>query len=85
MGAKVPAVERAMEVQVAIRELRTTTHPLWEAAVASGNWTVIAECKALAATLKVAAAQARRIASLAEPSVMDCSEGLRRTGHGRAA
>lgn len=85
MGAKTPLVERAMECQVAIRELRSATHPLWEAAVASGNWAVMAEAKALAATLKTAAGQARRIAGLAEPSFVDCSEGLRRTGHGRAA
>ena len=85
MARPVPAVERAMEVQVAIRGLRSATHPLWEAAVASGNWSVIAECKALAATLKVAATQARRIAALAEPGANECADGLHRIGHGRAA
>lgn len=74
-----------MDMQVALRDLRSATHPLWEAAVASGNWNVMAECKALASTLKVAAGQARRIAALAEAPMLDCSEGLRRTGHGRAA
>lgn len=83
MPKRVPTVERAMEVQVAIRDLRSATHPLWEAAVASGNWSVMAECKALAATLKVAAGQARRIASLAEPGV--CADGLLEPGHGVAA
>ena len=66
MGHPVPVVERAMEVQVAIRGLRTQTHPLWEAALATGNWTLLSECRALAGTLRVAATQARRITGLAE-------------------
>lgn len=85
MPKRIPTVEHAMEAQVAIRELRTATHPLWLSAVASGNWTVIAECKALAATLKVAAAQARRIAALAEPGVNECADGVRAMNHGAAA
>lgn len=82
MGAKVPAVEHAIETQVALRALRSATHPLWEAAIATGNWSLIAEVKALAATLKVANTQARRIAGLAETACPDQLVGL---GHGRAA
>lgn len=76
------AVDAAIEVQVSIRGLRTTTHPLWLAAVATGNWTLLAECRALASTLKLAAAQARRIAGLAE---VQCPDGVEASGHGRAA
>lgn len=75
-------VERAMEVQVALRSMRTHTHPLYEAAVATGNWTLLAECRALAATLKVAALQTRRIAGMAETA---CADGVEAPGHGRAA
>ena len=82
MGHPVPVVERAMEVQVAIRGLRTQTHPLWEAALATGNWTLLSECRALAGTLKVAATQARRITGLAEAR---CPDGIKAAGHGRAA
>lgn len=83
MPRRTPTVELAMEAQVAIRELRSATHPLWESAVASGDWSVIAEVKALAATLKIAAGQARRIAALAEPGV--CADGLFEIGHGKAS
>ena len=82
MVRPVPVVERAMEVQVALRALRTQTHPLWEAAMATGNWTLMAECIALAGTLKVAAQQARRITGLAE---VRCPDGIKAAGHGRAA
>lgn len=82
MPRKPLAVERAMECQVAIRALRSQTHPLWEAAMATGDWTLLAECRALASTLKLAAAQARRIAGLAE---VQCPDGVEASGHGRAA
>lgn len=85
MPRPIPTVEHAMEAQVGIRALRSATHPLWEAAIATGNWTLISEVKALAGTLKVAAAQARRIAALAEPSEHECADGIREPGHGKAA
>lgn len=78
------ATERAMEVQVALRELRTTTHPLWEAAVASGNGLLMAECKALAQTLRIANRQAQRAAAIADGLAV-CADGLFEPGHGRAA
>lgn len=56
-----------MEVQARLRTLRSATHPLWEAAVATGDGALISECHALAQTLRVANVQARRIAGLAEP------------------
>lgn len=71
-----------MDVQVAIRGLRSQTHPLWEAVIATGDWTLLAECRALAATLKVAAAQARRVTGLAE---VQCPDGIVAIGDGRAA
>lgn len=76
------AVEHAMEVQTSIRAAQHTTAPLWEAAIRLGNWALLAECKALDATLKAGMTQARRIAGLAETA---CPDGIEATGHGRAA
>lgn len=84
MGAKVPAVEHAMEVQVGLRALRKSTHPLWESAVASGNGALVAECHALAMTLRVANRQAQRIAAIAD-GLLACPDGLFEPGHGAAA
>lgn len=67
MSRPVAAVEYAMEVQAALHALRKHTLPLWTAALASGDWTLMAEVKALAATLRSASAQTRRIAGLTEP------------------
>ncbi len=78
-----PLVDRAMETQVALRDLRRVTVPLWEAAVASGNWTAMSEAKALAATLRSATLQCRRIAGLADG--IACPDGFGLAGHGRAA
>lgn len=75
--------ERAMDAQVGIRELRKRTAPLFEAAVATGDWTLMAETKALAETLRVGLKQARRIAGLAE--AIACPDGVAGAGHGRAA
>jgi hypothetical protein len=76
MPRSIPAVEHAMEVQVSLRALRSATHPLWEAAVATGDADLIAECHALAQTLRVANVQARRIAALAEPDHAAVPVGL---------
>lgn len=72
-----------METQVAIRDLKRATAPLFEAAVASGNWHAMAEAKALAATLHGASLQARRIAGIADG--IECPDGLDRPTHGKAA
>jgi len=85
MPRTTPTVERAMEVQVAIRDLRSATHPLYEAALASNDWNLLAECRALSATLKAAAHIARRIARFAEPGPRECADGLLEPGHGAAA
>lgn len=84
MPRRVPLVEHAMETAVALRDLRRVTVPLWEAAIASGNWNAIAEAKALATTLNIAARQARRIARLAEGHA-ECRDGLLEGGHGVVA
>jgi len=84
MPRRAPLVEHAMEAQVALRDLSHVTVPLWESALASGDWSAIAECKALAATLHAASVQARRIARLAEGKVK-CADGLIEPGHGRTA
>lgn len=77
-------VEHAMEVQVGLRALRSSTHPLWESAIASGNGLLMAECKALAGTLRIANRQAQRIAAIADGLVV-CADGLFEPGHGAAA
>lgn len=82
MGRPVPAVECAMEVQTALRDLRTATHPLYLAALATGNMPLLDGCRALAQTLRVAATQAKRIAGLAE---VRCPDGIEAIGHGKAA
>ncbi len=84
MPRPVPLAEHAMETQVALRELRRITVPLWEAAAATGDWTIMSRCHELAATLRSAERQARSIAGLAE--LIACPDAPTRTpGHGRAA
>jgi hypothetical protein len=77
------AADLAIEAQVAIGALQRSTAPLYEAAMASGDFSVMAETKALAGTLRTARLQARRIAGLAEG--IECPDGLILFGHGRAA
>ena len=72
-----------MEAQVAIRELRKGCLPLFEAALASGDFAVAAEAKALHETLKVAGLQARRLTGLAEG--VACPDGQVGLFHGSAA
>lgn len=78
-----PVAELAMEAQVGILELARRIAPLYERALASGDYAVMAETKALAQTLKVARLQAKRIAGFAER--IECADGLWEPGHGRAA
>jgi hypothetical protein len=83
MARPIPLVAEAMEAQVALRDLRRSRAPLFEAAFRSGNHAAMQEAQALAETLRIAEAQARRIAGLAEPRV--CPDGIFEIGHGRAA
>lgn len=83
MPRPVSATEHAMEVQARIRRLRKDTAPMFEAALATGDFVVLAETHALAETLRVAQLQAKRLAGLAD--AIGCADGIRRPGHGRAA
>lgn len=75
--------EQAIEFQVALRDLRRQhAAPLWEAAVASGEWSQLADAKALAGILKVADRIAKRMAGRVSAP---CVDGLLEPGHGRAA
>jgi hypothetical protein len=83
MPRPAPLDEQSVEFQVALRELRRSkAAPLWEAAIASGDWGQLADAKALDGVLKVADRIAKRMAGrVASP----CTDGLLEPGHGRAA
>lgn len=71
-----------MEAQVALRSLRAVSAPLWEAALASGDWALMADCKALSVTFGIASVQLRRMTRRADEL---CPDGLLEPGHGAAA
>lgn len=75
--------ELAVEAQVRIRDTRRGLAPLFEASLATGDWRVMAETKALAETLRVAGVQAKRLAGLA--AGITCPDGRVGLWHGRAA
>ena len=79
-----PAIdEQSVEFQVALRDLRRRhAAPLWECAIASGDWGQLSDAKALDGVLKVAERIARRMAGRAAAG---CADGLLEPGHGRAA
>jgi hypothetical protein len=56
---------------------------MWSAAMASGDWDLMAETHELAATLGAARKQLRRIAGRAE--AIACPDGVAKPSHGRAA
>lgn len=66
MPRPVALAEYAMEASAGIRELRRATAPLFEAALRSGNHAAMTEAHALAATLRVAERQSKRIAGIAD-------------------
>ena len=75
--------EQAVEFQVRLRDLRRHhAAPLWEAAIASGDWGQLADAKALDGVLKVADRIVKRMAGRATAG---CADGLFEPGHGRAA
>jgi hypothetical protein len=82
MPRPVHVVEHVMEAQVAVTGLRRAAAPLWVAALASGDWDLIADCKALSATIGIASTQLRRMAGRAETV---CPDLLAAPGHGAAA
>lgn len=73
----------SMDVQAEVRELRRRAAPMFEAAMATGDWNLVAETKALADTLKAAGTLARRVAGMAD--AISCPDGVAGAGHGRAA
>lgn len=83
MPRPMPVVEHAMEAHARIRRLRKDVAPMFEAALGTGNWNVVAETKALAETLRIGQLQAKRLAGLAEG--IGCADGIVAPGHGRAA
>lgn len=84
MARHVPLAAEAMEAQVGLREFRRSRARLFEAALQSGNHAAVAEAHALAATLRIAEKQARRLAGIAD-GLITCADGLFEPGHGRAA
>lgn len=82
MPRPVAVVELGMEAQTAIRSLRKSTAPLYEAALASGDYPVIQETHALAESLRIAGLQARRLTGFAQAL---CPDGRKGAAHGRAA
>lgn len=75
--------EQSVEFQVALRDLRREhAAPLWEAAIASGDWGQLADAKALDGVLRVADKIAKRMAGRV---MAQCADGLLEPGHGRAA
>jgi len=82
MARPLPLVEHAMEVHAHLRRFRKETAPLYRAALATGDFTVMAETHALAETLRIAQLQAKRLAGLAEAR---CADGIVGPAHGAAA
>jgi hypothetical protein len=75
--------EHAMEVQARLRRLRKDVAPLYEAALATGDFAVVSEVHAIAETLRVGMVQAKRLAGLGD--AIHCADGIKTPGHGRAA
>lgn len=83
MARRLPLDEQSVEFQVALRDLRRRfAAPLWEAAIASGDWGQLSDAKALDGVLKVADRIAKRMAGRVSAP---CADGLLEPGHGRAA
>jgi hypothetical protein len=75
--------EAAVEFQVGVRDLRRRQGvPLWQAAIASGDWGQMSDAKALDQLLRVADRVAKRMAGRVDAT---CADGILEPGHGRAA
>lgn len=85
MARRIPVVELAIDVQVAIVELRRVVAPMYEAAIASGRWDAMAEAKSIADDLNRAQRGAKRLAGLAEGCEAEHTFGLFHGAGGRAA
>lgn len=75
--------EHAMEVQACLRRLRKDVAPMYEAALATGDFAVMAETHAIAETLRIGQLQAKRLAGMVDS--IHCADGRKAPGHGRAA
>lgn len=74
MARPVAIDERSIEFQVGLRDLRRrTAAPLWEAAVASGDWGQLSDAKALDSLLRAADKVAKRMAGRFGN---ECADGL---------
>ena len=83
MAPRISLAEQAVEAQALLREYRRSLAPLWAAAMASGDRTLMADTQDLAATLDTSRRTLRRLASRAES--IACPDGIGRPAHGRAA
>lgn len=72
--------EHAMEMQA---QLRRTATAVGEAAMQTGNWTLMAEAHALRRLALATAREAKRVAGLADEVV--CADGVNEPGHGKVA
>lgn len=79
---KVQIVHLAMDTQADLLRVQVHAAPLFEAALATGDWSLMSEVHSLAGLLKVARKQAKRIAGMADSM---CADGIAEPGHGRAA
>ena len=77
------ASESAREAQVILRDARRRCTPMLEAALASGDWTTMADAKAFATTFRALLAQARLITGRLD--AVACADHIARPAHGRAA
>lgn len=66
MPRQTPVVEKAMDAQAAVKACRSACAPLHEAGLASGDFDLMVEVQAFAATLRIAQLQARRLTARAE-------------------
>jgi len=83
MARPLPLDEAAVEFQAGVRELRRrAAAPLWEAAIGSGDWSQLADAKALDGLLRVADRIAKRMAGRVSAV---CADGILEPGHGKAA
>lgn len=83
MARPTPLAALGMDAQVAIRDCRKACAPLYEAALASGDFDVMMEMQALAGSLRIASTQARRLTGYADR--VACPDGRIGLWHGRAA
>jgi hypothetical protein len=82
MGHRLPTPEYSMEVQARLRQVRRDASPLYERALATGNYAFLQEVNALAGLIRTAETVAKRVTQFAESA---CADGIAEPGHGRAA